>query len=314
MLGLVLLTTRPTSPPPSGAACRWRGSLDDEVLAAQRRRGRQRQWVYVAVADAEVVVGAAVVDAGLFGLGTAFAFCMTQDQQWTWEPGLVRGVDVDGVAGEALLERDGARLELTPARLAFDVPLGERCRVTMDLARGGPTSLVTPTPAGGWNATTKTAGHLAAGTVELDGTARDVEGVAWSDATRGRQDRHTTWRWAAGAGRSDDGRRVGLQASTGMNAVGPGEDLAWWDDEPAPLDVVELAPEGHPDGPWRVAGEGWSIALAPWGLRAATEGFGPLRSRYHQPVGTWTGTLPDPSGTPRQVTLRGVAEDHEARW
>lgn len=310
----VLLTNRPTSPPPSGAACRWLGELDEAVLSEQRRRGRQRQWVYAAAADADVVVGAAVVDIGLGGLGTCFAFCVTSDRQWLWEPGLVRSVAVDGVAGEAHHERRGAAVHITPAQLQIDVPGDGGLQATIDLARGTPTSLLTPTPDGGWNATTKTAGQVAAGSVVRDGVARDLEGGAWTDATRGRQDRHTTWRWAAGAGRAHDGRRVGIQASTGMNALGPGEDLVWWNDVASPLPVSHLAPVAEPDGAWGLAGSGWSLHLEPWGLRAASEGFGPMRSRYHQPVGTWSGTLPDPSGVPTPVTLRGVAEDHEARW
>lgn len=274
--------------------------------------------MYVGAGDQHGSVGAAAVELGLLGLGTAFAFAAGPDGVVTWDAGPGRAGRVGGLAGTAAVRRSGGVVEITPTRLHLDVPVeGGRLRADLDLAAASPVSLLTPTPRGGWNATTKAAGHGAAGTVRLPDTTWDLDGGAWTDATDGRQDRHTTWRWAAGAGRTQAGEtRVGLQASTGMNALGPGEDLVWWDGEPYPLVVRTLSPAspGAFEGPWELAGGGWSLRLDPLGVRAAEEGVGPLRSRYQQPVGTWHGTLPDPDGVPVPVRLAGVAEDHEAHW
>lgn len=297
---------------------RWTGTLSRELLSAQPRRGRRRRWVYAAAGDEHGSVGAAVVDIGVLGLGTAFAFATDPQGILRWDAGPGRSGAVDGVVGTAQVQRRGGSVEVSRHGLAVDVPVdGGRLRARLALGPPAPVSLLTPTPRGGWNATTKAAGHTASGVVELPHGTRHLEGAAWTDATEGRQDRHTTWRWAAGAGRSQDGgRRVGMQASTGMNALGPGEDLVWWDDEPVALDVQRLEPEqrGAFAGRWRCAGDGWSLQLAPQGVRAAEEGLGPIRSRYVQPVGTWRGTLPGPDGEPVSVWLAGVAEDHEARW
>lgn len=317
-LAAVLASHAPTAPPPAGASSRWRGGVDPELLAGQSQRGRRRRWVYAAAGDGDRVVGAAVVDVGLLGLGTAFAFATGPDGSVTWDAGPGRAGHVGGLDGRARLDRRDLLVEITPERLRLDVPVrGGRLRASVGLDVASPVSLLTATPLGGWNATTKAAGHAAAGTVELPAGHWDLDGAAWTDATDGRQDARTTWRWAAGAGRSDDGvAAVGLQASTGMNGVGPGEDLVWWDGEPVPIDVTTLEPvaANSPDGAWRIGGAGWALVLTPRGVRAATEGVGPVRSRYHQPIGTWRGTLPHPDGSVRPVWLAGVAEDHEARW
>lgn len=297
---------------------RWVGPAPDGVLQAQARRGRRRRWVYAAAGDEHGTVGAAVVDVGLLGLGTAFAFATGPDGLVRWDTGPGRAGDVAGLAGTASVRRSGGSVEITPSSLVIDVPVdGGRLRAELALESPAAVCLLTPTPRGGWNATTKAAGHRATGTVSLPTGSRALDGCAWTDATDGRQDAHTTWRWAAGAGRSQDGTaRIGLQASTGMNAVGPGEDLVWWDDRPVPLEVTRLEPVRTDvfDGPWRCSGDGWGLELEPNGVRAADEGLGPVRSRYVQPVGTWHGTLPGPDGVPVPVRLAGVAEDHEARW
>lgn len=314
----VLATSPPPTPLPAGAAQRWRGAAPAGLLETQSRRGRRRRWVYAAAGDEDVVVGAAVVHVGVLGLGTAFAFASTPTRTWTWDAGPGRAGDVGGLTGHATVQRDDARIAITPTRLELEVPVdGGRVSAGVDLAPASPVTLVTATPRGGWNATTKAAGHAGTGTVQLPNGTHELTGMGWSDSTDGRQDARTRWRWAAGAGRSTDGHHVvGLQASTGMNALGPGEDLVWWDGAPVPLDVHHLAPvaQGAFRGVWRLAGDDWEVRLTPWGVRAADEGLGPIRSRYVQPVGRWQGTLPGPDGTPVDVVMRGVAEDHEARW
>ena len=274
--------------------------------------------MYLGAGDERWTVGAALVDIGLAGLGTAFAFVSSPAGLLRWDAGPGRAGEVGGLQRTASVRRAGGAVELTTSSLSIDVPVtGGRLQAEVQLGDGSPVSLLTPTPGGGWNATTKDAGVTARGRISSPHGVHELDGGAWTDATDGRQDHHTTWRWAAGAGRSDAGdRRVGLQASTGMNGVGPGEDLVWWDGQPAPLAVTALAPvrEGAFHGAWRLAGDGWSCTLDPVGVRAADEGLGPVRSAYCQPVGTWRGTLPGPDGQPVAVWLAGVAEDHEARW
>lgn len=263
-------------------------------------------------------MGAAIIDLGY--AGTAFAWALVDGQMLTWDArGLPRRSTHLGrhAATPARFEARGANVTIGPGGdLDLDVPVqGGRLRATLAIEPDQPAVCVTPTPRGGWNTTQKVAGERARIRVSAPGVQVTTTGGSWRDWTRGGQDRHTAWRWAAGAGRAADGRRVGLNVSTGMNASGPGEDVVWWDGVPHALAVSGLGPVGDdPAGEWRVSGPGWALHLDPRGARAADENLLVVRSHYVQPVGRLVGTLPDPSGTPVEVDLAGVTEDHVARW
>lgn len=225
---------------------------------------------------------------------------------------------------------DGARFHTARARLELSgdgslhlrVPTADgllelRGHTTDDVL---PVVLVTATPAGGWNVTEKAAGTAATLDVSLgDRRLRLHDACGWRDWTAGRQDRHTTWRWAAGAGRATSGARVGLNASAGMNGVAEGEDLVWVDGLPRPVTIDRLAPvdADATGGAWQVSGPGLRLDLAPLGERSRREHLGPIVSDYTQPIGRWHGTVPaghDDHLDPVEVELLGVAEDHLAVW
>lgn len=310
------LAALPTMPPgdalPEGL---WAGPLDRDPRTG--RRGRTRRWSYSGAGSDDVAVGAAVVDLGF--ASTAFAWCLVDGRLLTWE---ARGLPLvsarlgDHAATPARFRARGGRVTIgADGALDVDVPVrGGRMRVHSTVEAGGPAVCVTPTPRGGWNATQKVAGERARLVVSVPGTQLTTRAGTWRDWTLGAQDRDTAWRWGAGAGTAEDGRRVGLNVSTGMNGQ-VGEDLVWWDDIPYPLDLQELGPVGTDlRGDWRLSGPGWELVLESAGARAADEHLLVVRSRYVQPVGTLRGTLPGPDGTPVRVELVGVTEDHEARW
>lgn len=296
------------------------GRLDVDPLEHGPRTGRARRWAYAAAAGEDLAIGAAVVEVG--PVGTAFVWATLAGRTRTWERRalLRRGLAVGAVPAEgASFRGGGADITLHgDGGFRFDVPLegGERLRA--DVTAGGvtPVVLVTGTPGGGWNATEKAAGYATDGWCELAGRRVPVRGGGWRDWTAGRQDRRTTWRWAAGAGTSVEGHRVGFNVSTGMNGQGDGEDVVWFDGTPRRLEVTTLAPAGRdPAGAWRVGGPGWSLELEPWGVRAADEDLWLVRSHYVQPIGRFRGTLPGPDGVAVALDrMVGVTEHHEATW
>ena len=308
---------------------RWAGALTRDPAEVGPRRGRLRRWYYVAAGDERAGVGAAVVHLG--AVAVAFAWAILDGRTVTWEtrrplgrdawvaptPGLV---DAGAHRGGAGLASRGARLHLDgDGGIDLDVPTADgRLRAHVEVQSGvTPVVLSTPTPAGGWNVTQKAAGSAVGGWLEVAGRSHTLgpDAGGWRDWTTGRQDRHTTWRWAAGAGHDQQGLRIGLNVSTGMNGRGPGEDLVWVDGVPHPVEMEHLAPTGgEATGPWRVSGPGWGLRFEPWGVRAADENLVVLRSSYTQPIGRFTGTLPDRDGQPLQVELTGVTEDHLAVW
>jgi hypothetical protein len=299
----------------------YAGEVHRDPVRGAPRRGRVRRWYYAAAGDSTTVVGAAVVDLGF--IGVAFAFASVGGRTVTFEARRVLGAGMQVAtvpAGGAAARTPASTVSLAgDGSLTLDVPtdagrLQAEVRTTVSVT---PAVCVTRTPDGGWNVTRKSAGSAVSGSLRLgDGPTVELgpDAGGWSDWTVGRQDRTTVWRWAAGAGSSDDGRRVGLNASTGMNAAA-GEDVVWWDGTPHALEVTELSPVGDdPEGDWRVLGPGCELRLVPVGVRAAVEQLLLVTSNYVQPFGTWTGRATDPSGEPREVRLAGVAEDHLAVW
>ena len=300
---------------------RWSGGLSLDPVSVGPRRGRVRRWCYVAAGDEDAAVGAAVVDLGF--VAVAFAWAWLDDRTLTWETRLPLGRG----AWVGVVPHVGAGVATRSAMLRFDGQGGFELRVptAAGVLRADvtvttpvdPVVLVTPTPKGGWNATQKAAGHPVQGRLSL---GRDrvhelgPDAGGWRDWTTGRQDRDTRWRWVAGAGQSADGRRVGINLSTGMNGEVEGEDLVWWDGHPVPVEIDRLAPIGDPAGTWRISGPNAALRFEPWGVRAADENLGLLRSWYVQPIGRLVGTLPDPDGQPVEVALTGVTEDHHAIW
>jgi hypothetical protein len=317
----------PTLATPSGTPLtgRWAGSLDLDPLSFGRRTGRSRRWLYAAAGEPGASVGAAVVVLG--PLAVVFAWAHLHGHTVTWERRVPlrrrTWVARTPAGGAGALLADGQVVLGGDGSLELDVPLGEdgddRLRASVEVVRDvRPMVLLTDTPTGGWNATQKAAGSSVRGTVRVGDRTHELSPVAggWRDWTSGRQDRTTVWRWAAGAGTGSDGGRVGINLSSGMNALADGEDVVWWDGVPFALAAHTLRPvsESEPEGPWELAGPGWQLSFRPDGVRAKHERLPLVTSRYVQPIGRFEGTLPGPDGAAVEVALTGVTEDHLAIW
>lgn len=164
--------------------------------------------------------------------------------------------------------------------------------------------------------TSKHQARPAAGTLTVGDAVHDLTG-GWGvlDVGRGRWPYSTRWNWAGGAGRSTDGRTVGLQLGgkwtdgTGFTENGilvdgrldkVGADLTWTYDWDQPL------------RPWRVTAPDGSIdlTLEPFHDRHEKTDALVLRTEVHQVFGHWSGTAGD-------VTvdgLLGFAEESRSRW
>jgi hypothetical protein len=303
----------PTGEPLDGL---WAGDLDVDPVPLRHHRGRVRRWSYAAAGDETVMIGAAVADVG--PALVAFVWCF-DGMMHTWEqrglPGLHGSVGLEATRPSRFARGDARVLVLPTGGLEVDVPVAAgRLQARIEVTPGRPAVYLTPTPRGGWNATRKAAGEAATGRLTVGGRTVGLDGGSWRDHTVGRQDRRTTWRWAAGAGRGG-ASRVGINVTRGMNDVAGSDDVVWWDDVPYRLEVDQLGPVTDDlEGPWRVTGDGWELAFQPIGVRAADENLVVMRSRYVQPVGHFVGALPGPDGAPVEVVLHGVTEDHEAVW
>lgn len=128
------------------------------------------------------------------------------------------------------------------------------------------------------------------------------------DDTAGYHARDTAWRWAAGAGRTRDGRIAGFNLVEGVNDPPAGsERTVWLDGAPAEAPPVRISPEL--DAVRFASGE--ELRFASEAVRERHDRMPGVRSDYRQPFGRFAGTLP---GGIELAEGLGVTEDHRARW
>lgn len=189
---------------------------------------------------------------------------------------------------------DGSRVQVTRPGVRIDLTVEED---------GG---VETRHPDRVW--TRKQAGVPVRGLVEVEGRRYDVDCLGAVDDTTGYHRRHTTWSWSAGVGASTDGARVGWNLVTGVNDDPEHSERAvWLDGKPAHVGPVTFAD----DLSEVTFSEGGELRFAEWGAREDRTNVLFLRSRYRQPFGTFTGTLP---GGVRLAEGYGVMEWHDVWW
>ena len=152
--------------------------------------------------------------------------------------------------------------------------------------------------------TRKQGGIEAHGTVSIDGVRRALQGRAVVDDTAAYYERHTSWRWSAGVGLHSDGRPVAWNLVDGVNdPPRDSERTVWIDGEPVETPRVSFANDlSAVDG----------LRFIPEARRERRDNLIVVRSRYVQPFGTFTGSLPGGLGQLAQGL--GVMEEHDAWW
>jgi Protein of unknown function (DUF2804) len=125
------------------------------------------------------------------------------------------------------------------------------------------------------------------------------EGRAIIDDSAGYHARRTAWYWSAGVGEAADGAPVAWNLVEG---IGDAENTVWVNGEPRRPGPVRFAEDLSAVG---------ELLFAEEARRERDENLVLVRSRYVQPFGTFSGTLPD--GTELASGL-GVMERHVVRW
>jgi hypothetical protein len=298
------------------------------LVGQLRHLARAKRWTYALAVSDEVLAAVAVVEAGYFGGGFAWALDRARGALLfeASAAGLPRiGARVNGRPG------DGARARLTSRGLSVAVEReAGRWRITasaggafgLDVTLDGagasaPFTLATSVPRGGVRVTQKAAGLAATGTVRAGGRVLSVDGGSGGvDYTAGVLARETAWRWAFGTGRLG-GAPFGFNLCEGFGVAAgePGEN-AGFRGAPYRLPPVAFA-VGGARSPWRVESSGGEVDLLfhPAGAHREARSLGLVRTRFTQVAGTFEGTIPGPGGGAVAVAgLPGVVEDHWARW
>lgn len=190
-------------------------------MPAMRDRRPLKRWTYLGAFGPELMLCAGDARAGPLPI------------RW-WavaEPGrpLAERTTVIASGGVAL---DRRRLDVR-AR-------GVRIALELEPA-GGSVEVVSPSGAS-WIWTEKLP-CTARGTVEAAGRRHDVELAALVDESAGYHARETAWRWCAGVGETEDGRRAIWNLVAGVHdAPSESERTVWLDGAPVEVGPVEFHP------------------------------------------------------------------------
>ena len=270
-----------------GPAARELGlALPPDRMRAWRRGRPLKRWRYLGAYSPAVQVCVAEVSIG-----------PAHQRFWAVaEPG--RPVLTRTTMGAGGVRIDGSHALVDTAEASIELRAEE----------GGGVESVHPSGRAGFVWTRKQAGIPMRGHVELDGRRMELDCLGVIDDTAGYHVRHTSWRWCAGVGRSDDGARVGWNLVVGVNDPPKDSERAVWIDgdafEPGPVDIAEDLS--------RVAfAEGGELRFTAWSERAERTNLLLVRSSYRQPFGEFAGELP---GGTTLVEGYGVMEWHDVRW
>jgi len=142
---------------------------------------------------------------------------------------------------------------------------------------------------------------------------------AIADVHKAHYPRRTWWNWATFGGRDARGRLLGLNLTRNVHddADGLNENGGWVDGR-----LTHYGPalfsfdRARPLEPWRIrtACGAVDLTFTPHGERTENVEAGIVASRFHQPWGTFRGTMRCDDEDVVVDGLIGVCEDHEARW
>ncbi|MCA9586294.1 MAG: DUF2804 family protein [Myxococcales bacterium] len=298
-------------------------AFDARAAGRLRRVATRKAWLYGAVTTDELWISFCVVHLGYASNAFVFVYdvargAMLVDRTAIAAPWQARVGDDPHRPGPLATFRgrglslstscDGASLVVS-AR-STDVDLDAR----LSAAAAPPAiSAIASLGGGRYNTTEKRAPLTVTGRARVG--ARDVPldgALGGYDYTCGLLERRTRWRWAFGLG-AVDGEPFAFNLVQGF--VGEAECAAFADGRVTPL--AEAAIEvgsPSPEDPWRVRGDGYDLTFLPGGVHAQHTNLGVVRSKFIQPVGTFSGTMRVGDRERTLEALPGVVEDQDVVW
>jgi Domain of unknown function (DUF2804), C-terminal len=180
-----------------------------------------------------------------------------------------------------------------------------RVRGVLDLELSRPYGVEVVSPHGrSYVWTLKLAPVHVRGTVRVGGRTFDLDGDdGFVDESAGYHARHTAWRWSAGIGRAEDGRRVAWNLVDGVHdSPSNSERTVWVDGEEDEVPPQEFAADLSRVG---------ELRFREWSAREARVNLLVMRNRYRQPFGEFSGRLP---GGLALAEGYGVMEEHDVVW
>jgi Protein of unknown function (DUF2804) len=247
----------------------------------------RKRWRYVGAFGPEVMLCAARVEVGPFRQ----SFWAIWDRE-----GRRRHAHTRMLPWSGEVEMNGPRIALAGRGVSAELRFGD----------AAPVESLCPSGRRAYTWTRKRAGVPVSGTIEADGRRWSIDSEGVDDVSAGYHERHTSWHWSAGVGRSADGRAVAWNLVCGLNDPQRGSERGIWVDgepgEPPPVAFSGLEAIEFPGGS--------RLAFAVESERARNDNLLLFRSRYRHQFGTFSGSL---DGIDLAEAF-GVMEEHEAVW
>lgn len=306
----------------------WRSPMDRKRPRWRRYWGFN-QFQFVSVQGPDWLAGVAVVDLKLVGncFFYLFDFGRGRLRERSLLQPLARHTEIQARPddGDCHFARGSTRVTLNADSRGRRVRVDGGDRIAFELNIGQPDDfqplrLCSPAGYNGWVYTQKWAGLPVSGEIRWgEERWRTTElhraSVDWSC---GFMRRETAWNWACLAGCLENGVTVGLNLAMGVNESGMTENALWWNGELIKLASAQFQFQRYrPDRPWRLTTSDGNVDLIfePAGARAEKINALLIASNFRQYCGTFNGRLRGPDGQWHAVSgLRGLVEDHYARW
>jgi len=291
------------------------------------------QFQFLGALSEPVVFGCAMAD--IKYVGTAFVYCYEPSSrrfaEYSFRQPLARGLRFDQrpETGTSVFDAGGNRIAMTAStlprhrRLLVQLRSGLAIDATFSEAAPSiqPMCICTPAGATGWVYARKTAGHAVSGTLRWEGRTFDLAAIGargHHDWSAGYMRRHTFWNWGCLAGRTADGRIVGMNVSCGVNETSFTENCFWIDGGLHKLDTVAFEYDRRDlMRPWRLSSSDGRLQLSfrPEGRHSENINAWIVASNFNQLVGRYDGWLQTAAGERIVITqMLGYAERHYAKW
>jgi hypothetical protein len=276
----------------------WRGESDDrpslpvppEPMPLLLGRRWRKRWRWVGAFADNLIVFAAIVGVGPSSM--TFWGIWDRKRHRLWER---TRRNYPGRRPEVIMR--GASVRVRAGSIEFD----------LEIEPGYPIECMCANGEGGYTWTRKAAGMPIRGELRIGRRTSSIDGLGVTDDSAGYHQRYVTWKWSAGVGTAQDGRKIAWNLVTGINDPRASSERAIWvagePIEPGPvtfrgLDSITFEDESRLD-------------FSAEATRSHSEGIPLLaRSEYEAPVGTFSGSL---NGLPIASAL-GVMESHDAIW
>ena len=304
-------------------------------LSGFLKKARTKRWRFVGFFSEDIVAGIAVVDAGYIGSTFSYAFDIKEGKLYEYRAqspfGKAVSISDHATSGSAIFTKGDNRISMLyeadkSSRVDVDAQVEDgRLQIEAFLDESfeaaTPHQITTPTPQGSFAFTHKTAGLPAHGKITVAGKTFILEeGKAFAavDCTAGYHDYHWVWHWSSFGGLAKDGRRVGLNLVAPVHHPTITENAMWIENKRVVLSEARSEFDKKDVlKPWHISTIDGHVDLEfrPLGERAESLNAGIFNSHFHQPIGTYHGTLKDEDGSILELDgVRGVAEDHDAHW